>query len=182
MKAVIFAGGFGTRLSEETDLIPKPLVHIGGEPILWHIMSIYAAFGHTEFLVALGYKGEVIKDYFTNYRLRHSDLMIDLASGEVNPVKENKIGWNITLVDTGLGAASYKSSDQNPCATISLELKFITAVKLGQELVGKAKIQKKTKSMIFLTCKLTVENKIVATASGIWKILNKELAKVEPSN
>jgi len=92
-------------------------------------------------------------------------------------IKENHLnaagithgGFITALVDTGLGAAAHKSSDQNPCATISLELKFITAVKLGQELVGKAKIQKRTKSMVFLTCELTTENKIVATASGVWK-------------
>ena len=105
-------------------------------------------------------------------------------------IKENHLnaagithgGFIAAFVDAGAGTAAHRSANQSPCVTISLELKFISAVKLGQELVGKTKIQKKTKSMIFLTCKLTVENKIVATASGIWKILNKELAKTRPNN
>ena len=98
-------------------------------------------------------------------------------------IKENHLnaagithgGFIAAFVDAGAGSAAHKSADQNPCVTISLELKFISAVKLGQELIGKTKIQKKTKSMIFLTCKLIAEEKIVATASGIWKILNKKL-------
>ena len=85
-------------------------------------------------------------------------------------------GFIAALVDAGAGTAAHRSANQNPCVTISLELKFISAVKLGQELVGKTKIQKKTNSMIFLTCKLIAEDKIVATASGIWKILDKKLA------
>ena len=105
-------------------------------------------------------------------------------------IKENHLnaagithgGFIAAFVDAGAGTAAHRSANQGVCVTISLELKFISAVKLGQELVGKTKIQKKTKSMIFLTCKLTVENKIVATASGIWKILNKELAKTRPNN
>ena len=105
-------------------------------------------------------------------------------------IKENHLnaagithgGFIAAFVDAGAGSAAHRSANQGVCVTISLELKFISAVKLGQELVGKTKIQKKTKSMIFLTCKLTVENKIVATASGIWKILNKELAKTRPNN
>mgnify|MGYP001158682766 FL=1 len=103
-------------------------------------------------------------------------------------IKENHLnaagithgGFIATFVDAGAGTAAHRSADQNPCVTISLELKFISAVKLGQELVGKTKIQKKTKSMVFLTCKLTVEDKIVATASGIWKILNKKLTGTGP--
>ena len=94
-------------------------------------------------------------------------------------IKENHLnatgithgGFIAAFIDAGGGTAAHRSADQNPCVTISLELKFISTVKLGQELVGKTKIQKKTKSMIFLTCELTVENKIVATASGVWKIL-----------
>ena len=94
-------------------------------------------------------------------------------------VKENHLnaadivhgGFIAAFVDAGAGTAAHRVADQNPCVTISLELKFISAVKLGQELVGKTKIQKKTKSMVFLTCELTVANKIVATASGVWKIL-----------
>ena len=82
-------------------------------------------------------------------------------------------GFIAAFVDAGAGSAAYKSADQNMCVTISLEIKFISPVKLGQKLVGKAKIQKKTRSMVFLTCELTVENKIVSTASGVWKILIK---------
>ena len=94
-------------------------------------------------------------------------------------IKENHLnaagithgGFIAAFVDAGAGTAAHRSADQNPCVTISLELKFISAIKLGQELIGKTKIQKKTKSMVFLTCELTAENKIAATASGIWKIL-----------
>ena len=89
-------------------------------------------------------------------------------------------GFIAAFVDAGAGTAAHRVADQKPCVTISLELKFISAVKLGQELVGKTKIQKKTKSMIFLTCKLTTEDKIVATASGIWKILNRKLSGAGP--
>ena len=96
-------------------------------------------------------------------------------------VKENHLnaagiahgGFIATFVDAGAGTAAHRVADQNPCVTISLELKFISAVKLGQELIGNTKIQKKTKSMVFLTCELVAENKIVATASGVWKILKK---------
>ena len=103
-------------------------------------------------------------------------------------IKENHLnaagithgGFIAAFVDAGAGTAAHRSADQNPCVTISLELKFISAVKLGQELVGKTKIQKKTKSMVFLTCKITAEDKIVATASGIWKILNKKLSGAGP--
>ena len=94
-------------------------------------------------------------------------------------IKENHLnaagithgGFIAAFVDAGAGTAAHRSSDQNPCVTISLELKFITAVQLGQELIGRTKIQKKTKTMVFLTCELSVSNKIVATASGVWKIL-----------
>ena len=94
-------------------------------------------------------------------------------------IKENHLnaagiahgGFISAFVDAGAGTAAHRSADQNPCVTISLELKFISPVKLGQELIGKAKIQKKTKSMVFLTCELTTQNKILATASGVWKIL-----------
>jgi len=103
-------------------------------------------------------------------------------------IKENHLnaagithgGFIAAFVDAGAGTAAHRSADQNPCVTISLELKFISAVKLGQELIGKTKIQKKTKSMVFLTCKLTAEDKTVATASGIWKILNKKLTGAGP--
>jgi uncharacterized protein (TIGR00369 family) len=89
-------------------------------------------------------------------------------------------GFIAALVDAGAGTAAHRSADQNPCVTISLDLKFISAVKLGQELIGRTKIQKKTKSMVFLTCELKVDSKIVATASGVWKILNKKSPGVGP--
>jgi glucose-1-phosphate cytidylyltransferase len=101
MKVILLAGGFGTRLSEYTDLIPKPMVSVGGKPILWHIMNIYARFGHKDFYVALGYKSEIIKDYFLNYRALNSDFSVDLATGEVTPHQVDPIDWRVTLVNTG---------------------------------------------------------------------------------
>ena len=101
MKAVILAGGRGTRLSEETSVRPKPMVEIGGWPILWHIMKTYAAYGVTDFVVCLGYKGWQIKEYFLNYRLHASDLSIDLASGQVEVLRPSAEPWRIALVDTG---------------------------------------------------------------------------------
>ena len=101
MKVVLLAGGFGTRLAEFTDVIPKPMVEIGGKPIIWHIMKRYAHFNHKDFFVALGYKSETIKDYFLNYRNLNSDLSIDLSTGRVESLREESIDWNVTLVDTG---------------------------------------------------------------------------------
>jgi glucose-1-phosphate cytidylyltransferase len=102
MKAVILAGGFGSRLSEETVLRPKPMVEVGGKPILWHIMNIYAAHGVDEFIIALGYKAEVIKDYFLNFYALNNDISIDLASGKTIIHDGNQPKWTIHLVDTGL--------------------------------------------------------------------------------
>ncbi len=102
MKAVILAGGFGSRLSEETVLRPKPMVEIGGKPILWHIMNIYAANGITEFIGALGYKGDVIKEYFLNFYALNNDISVDLASGQTTIHDGNQPQWKIHLVDTGL--------------------------------------------------------------------------------
>ena len=101
MKVVILAGGFGTRLAEYTDLIPKPMVTVGGRPILWHIMQHYARFGHKDFVLALGYKAEVVKEYFLNYRTLSSDFHLDLGSGAVTPLSSAAPDWRITLVDTG---------------------------------------------------------------------------------
>ena len=101
MKVILLAGGFGTRLSEYTDLIPKPMVSVGGKPILWHIMQTYAGFGHKDFYVALGYKAEVIKDYFLNYHSLNSNFTVDLASGSVKPHQVNAVDWKVTLADTG---------------------------------------------------------------------------------
>lgn len=101
MKTIILAGGFGTRLAEYTSLIPKPMVEIGGHPILWHIMNIYSSYGYNDFIIALGYKGEVIKDYFLNYYALNSDFEVDLSDGSISYIKEKKRNWKVTLVDTG---------------------------------------------------------------------------------
>ncbi len=101
MKIVILCGGLGTRLSEETQIKPKPMVEIGGRPILWHIMKIYERHGFTNFMLALGYKGDVIKDYFLNYHARLSDLSVHLKSGTVNYTNPTAEDWLVSLIDTG---------------------------------------------------------------------------------
>ena len=102
MKAVILAGGIGSRLSEETTLRPKPMVEIGGKPILWHIMNIYSACGVNEFIIALGYKAEVIKEYFLNFYALNNDISIDLVTGKTTIHDGNQPKWKVHLVDTGL--------------------------------------------------------------------------------
>jgi glucose-1-phosphate cytidylyltransferase len=102
MKVVLLAGGFGTRLSEETHLKPKPMVEIGGKPILWHIMKIYAACGFNDFVICLGYKGYVIKEYFANYYLHQSDVTFDMKHNNMQIHSSNAEPWKVTLVDTGL--------------------------------------------------------------------------------
>src|ERR1043166_5521386 len=102
MKAVILAGGFGTRLSEETGFRPQPMVEIGGKPILWHIMNIYAAQGVNEFIITLGYKAEIIKEYFLNFYAINNDITIDLSRGKTIIHDANQPHWKIHLVDTGL--------------------------------------------------------------------------------
>ncbi|MDB4110561.1 glucose-1-phosphate cytidylyltransferase [Amylibacter sp.] len=102
MKVIILAGGFGTRLSEYTEDVPKPMVKIGNHPILWHIMRTFAHYGHKDFYVALGYKAEVIRSYFLNYSLINSDFTVDLSSGAIDAHKENIIDWRVSLIDTGL--------------------------------------------------------------------------------
>lgn len=101
MKAVIFAGGFGTRLSEETSVRPKPMVDVGDQPILWHIMKIYSAHGINDFVVCCGYKGEVIKQYFASYHQRRSDLTFDFAANTQTVHRNHCEPWRVTLVDTG---------------------------------------------------------------------------------
>jgi len=101
MKAIILAGGLGTRLSEETVLKPKPMVEIGGKPILWHIMKIYSHHGFNEFIVCCGYKGHVIKEYFADFFLHHSDITFDLANNKMDVHDTAVENWKITLVDTG---------------------------------------------------------------------------------
>jgi len=101
MKTVILAGGMGTRLSEETAIKPKPMVEIGGKPMLWHIMNIYAAAGFDEFVIALGYKGEAIKEYFLAFHALNSNLTVNLGSGEVTVLDGKRPDWTVHLVDTG---------------------------------------------------------------------------------
>lgn len=101
MKAVILAGGLGTRLSEETIIKPKPMVEIGGHPILWHIMKIYSCFGINDFVICLGYKGYMIKEYFANYCLHMSDITFDMATGKMEIHQNTAEPWRVTLVDTG---------------------------------------------------------------------------------
>ena len=101
MKVILLAGGFGTRLAEYTDVIPKPMVRVGGKPILWHIMQTFAHFGHKDFYVALGYKAEVIKEYFLNYRALNADFTVELASGNVSTLQLDPVDWQVTLVNTG---------------------------------------------------------------------------------
>jgi glucose-1-phosphate cytidylyltransferase len=101
MKAVILAGGLGTRFSEETSARPKPMIEIGGRPILWHIMKIYAAHGINEFVICCGYKGYVIKEYFANYFLHMSDVTFDMAKNEMQVHQKRAESWKVTLVDTG---------------------------------------------------------------------------------
>src|SRR3954454_23674669 len=101
MKAVILAGGLGTRLAEETSVRPKPMVEIGGKPILWHIMKIYAAHGVSDFVICLGYKGYWIKEFFANYFMHMSDVTFDLAENRMQVHRRNAEPWRVTLVDTG---------------------------------------------------------------------------------
>lgn len=102
MKVVILAGGMGTRLAEETDVRPKPMVEIGGHPLLWHIMNMYAAASFTDFVIALGYKGDYIKEYFLNFYPHNCDLTVHLGSGRVTYHDNKAPSWTVTLVDTGL--------------------------------------------------------------------------------
>ncbi|HOS15444.1 MAG TPA: glucose-1-phosphate cytidylyltransferase [Bacteroidales bacterium] len=102
MKVVILAGGFGTRLSETTHLIPKPMVEIGGKPILWHIMKIYSSYGFNEFIICCGYKQYVIKEYFANYFLHNCDMTVNLSDNNVEVLNNRSENWKVTMVDTGL--------------------------------------------------------------------------------
>lgn len=101
MKAVILAGGLGTRISEESHLKPKPMIEIGGKPILWHILKLYSYYGINEFVICLGYKGYIIKEYFANYFLHMSDVTFDMADNRMEVHQQNAEPWRVTLVDTG---------------------------------------------------------------------------------
>ena len=102
MKVIILCGGKGTRLREETEFKPKPMVEIGGRPVLWHIMSMYARYGHKDFVLPLGYKGEVIKQYFHDYRMRNADFTVDLATGSTTYHPTAQVtDWRVTMSDTG---------------------------------------------------------------------------------
>ena len=101
MKAVILAGGLGTRISEETDVRPKPMVEVGGRPMLWHIMKIYSAHGVNDFIICLGYKGYLIKEYFANYFLHMSDVTFDMRKNAMEVHQKHVEPWRVTLVDTG---------------------------------------------------------------------------------
>ena len=102
MKVVILAGGFGTRISEETDVKPKPMLEVGGKPILWHIMKMYSSYGFNDFVILLGYKGYVIKEYFSNYFLHQSDVTIDLVNNNMEVHQNTCEPWKVTLLETGL--------------------------------------------------------------------------------
>ena len=102
MKILILAGGMGTRLAEETNIIPKPMVEIGGRPILWHIMKIYSNYGYNDFIILLGYKGYIIKEYFANYFLHQSDVTFDLKNNQMTIHEQHCEPWKVTLIDTGL--------------------------------------------------------------------------------
>lgn len=102
MKVVILAGGYGTRLSEETDVLPKPMIEIGGRPLLWHLMKIFSSQGYNEFVVALGYKGQVIKRYFLQYPQIETDMQVDLGSASVKTARQPTENWKIDLIDTGI--------------------------------------------------------------------------------
>lgn len=126
MKAVILAGGYGTRISEETHLKPKPMVEIGGKPILWHIMKIYSAHGINEFVICCGYKGYLIKEYFANYFLHMSDITIDMSNNRMEIHEQKAEPWKVTLVDTGEDTmtggrlkrvASYLRDEEHFCFT-----------------------------------------------------------------
>ena len=99
MKVLLLAGGYGTRLSEETDIRPKPMIEIGGKPILWHIMKIYSHYGFNDFVILLGYKGYYIKEYFANYYLHQSDITFDMSTGEMKVHNNSSEPWKVTLLD-----------------------------------------------------------------------------------
>lgn len=139
MKVVILAGGLGTRISEETTIKPKPMVEIGGMPIIWHIMKIYSYFGFKEFVICLGYKGYVIKEFFSNYKRHTSDITIDLKNNDIETHHSHTEDWKVTLVDTGANAMTgarikkikqYVAQDDNFCLTYGDGVSNVNIAKL----------------------------------------------------
>tara|TARA_A100001015_G_scaffold297749_1_gene379611 strand:+ start:2536 stop:3309 length:774 start_codon:yes stop_codon:yes gene_type:complete len=139
MKVVILAGGLGTRLSEETVSKPKPMVEIGGKPIIWHLMKLYSFFGINDFIICCGYKGYIIKEYFSNYFLHNSDIKVDLKKNDLSIIRDNVEPWNISLVDTGdetmtggrlLRVKEYLSGEDSFCFTYGDGLSNVNINKL----------------------------------------------------
>jgi glucose-1-phosphate cytidylyltransferase len=141
MKAVILAGGLGTRISEETHLKPKPMIEIGGKPVLWHLMKIYSSHGINDFIICCGYKGYVIKEYFANYFLHMSDVTFDMSNNKMRVHQQNAESWTVTLVDTGEDTqtggrlkrvASYLKNEKAFCFTYGDGLANVDITKLIQ--------------------------------------------------
>ena len=139
MKVLILAGGFGTRISEYTEMIPKPMIEIGELPIILHIMDIYSFYGHNDFYIALGYKGELIKEYFRDLSTIKKDFKINLETGDINFIKSESLkqrNWNITLVDTGLNSLTgrrvklMKPYLENDIVTLVLLVSYINSCDL----------------------------------------------------
>ena len=153
MKAVILAGGLGTRISEETHLRPKPMIEIGGMPIIWHIMKIYSFYGINEFIICCGYKGYIIKEIFSNYSLHSSDIKCNVSSKKIEILNKNSENWEITLIDTGLSTMTggrlkkisrYIKKNENFCMTYGDGLSNIDIKKL-------INFHKKNKKLVTLT-------------------------------
>lgn len=153
MKAVILAGGFGTRLAEETDTIPKPMIKIGGRPVLWHIMKMYSAHGINDFIICCGYKGYIIKEYFANYCLHMSDVTFDMQNNAMEVHQSSAEPWRVTLVDTGLEtmtggrlkrAFPYLDKEEEFCFTYGDGVSDVDITKL-------IKFHKKQKTLATLT-------------------------------
>ena len=139
MKLVILAGGLGTRISEESNLKPKPMIEIGGMPIIWHIMKLYSSFGFKDFIVCCGYKGYVIKEYFINYHLHQSDIKVNLKNSTYSTIESRNEDWTITLVDTGISSMTggriksiqkYIGDDENFMLTYGDGLSNVDIIKL----------------------------------------------------